>query len=78
MEIRKIMVVGAGFMGSGIAQVTAAAGYEVVLRDISDAFVAKGMAAIAKNLSGSVAKGKLTEAEKEAVRWGTAARLIGG
>ena len=67
MEIRRIMVVGAGFMGSGIAQVTAAAGYEVVLRDISDAFVAKGMAAIAKNLAGSVAKGKLTEAEREAI-----------
>jgi 3-hydroxybutyryl-CoA dehydrogenase len=67
MEIRKIMVVGAGFMGSGIAQVMAAAGYEVVLRDISDAFVAKGMAAIAKNLTGSVAKGKLTEAEKETI-----------
>ncbi len=67
MEIRRIMVVGAGFMGSGIAQVTAAAGYDVVLRDISDAFVAKGMAAIAKNLAGGVAKGKLTEAGKEAI-----------
>jgi len=67
MEIRKIMVVGAGFMGSGIAQVMAAAGYDVALRDISDAFVAKGMAAIAKNLTGGVAKGKLTEAEKETI-----------
>jgi 3-hydroxybutyryl-CoA dehydrogenase len=67
MEIKRIMVVGAGFMGSGIAQVMAAAGHDVVLRDISDALVAKGMGAIAKNLTNSVAKGKLTEAEKEAI-----------
>lgn len=67
MEIKRIMVVGAGFMGSGIAQVVAAAGYDVVLRDISDALVAKGMAAIAKNLAGGVAKGKITEAQKEAI-----------
>jgi 3-hydroxybutyryl-CoA dehydrogenase len=67
MEIRKIMVIGAGFMGSGIAQVMAAAGYEVVLRDISDAFVAKGMGAIAKNLAGSVAKGKLSEADRDGI-----------
>lgn len=46
MEIKRIMVVGAGFMGSGIAQVMAAAGYDAVLRDIADAFVQKGMAAI--------------------------------
>jgi 3-hydroxybutyryl-CoA dehydrogenase len=67
MEIKRIMVVGAGFMGSGIAQVMAQAGYEVVLRDLTDAFVAKGMAAIAKNLAGAVAKGKLAETEKEAI-----------
>jgi 3-hydroxybutyryl-CoA dehydrogenase len=67
MEIKKIMVVGAGFMGSGIAQVMAQAGHEVVLRDLTDAFVAKGMGAIAKNLAGSVAKGKLSEADKEAI-----------
>ena len=67
MGIKKIMVVGAGFMGSGIAQVMAAAGYEVVLRDISDAFVAKGMDAIAKNLTGQVTKGKLAEKDKTAI-----------
>ena len=66
MEIKRIMVVGAGFMGSGIAQVMAAAGYEVVLMDVADGFVRKGMAAIEKNLSGSVAKGKLAEADKTA------------
>jgi len=67
MEIRRIMVIGAGFMGSGIAQVMAAAGYEVVLRDITDELVAKGMGAIKKNLTGQVAKGKLSEADKEAI-----------
>lgn len=67
MEIRKIMVIGAGFMGSGIAQVMAAAGYEVILRDVTDGLVAKGMGAIEKNLAGSVAKGKLAEADKEAI-----------
>jgi 3-hydroxybutyryl-CoA dehydrogenase len=60
------MVIGAGFMGSGIAQVVAAAGYEVVLMDVADGFVRKGMAAIEKNLAGSVAKGKLAEADKTA------------
>ncbi len=64
MEIKRIMVIGAGFMGSGIAQVMAAAGYDVVLMDVADGFVRKGMAAIEKNLSGSVAKGKLAEADK--------------
>ena len=66
MEIKRIMVVGAGFMGAGIAQVMAAAGYDVVLMDVADGFVRKGMAAIEKNLTGSVAKGKLAEAEKAA------------
>jgi 3-hydroxybutyryl-CoA dehydrogenase len=67
MEIRRIMVIGAGFMGSGIAQVMAAAGYEVVLRDIAEEFIARGMSAVAKNLVGNVAKGKLSEAEREAI-----------
>ena len=67
MEIRRIMVIGAGFMGSGIAQVIAAAGLEVVLQDITDGLVARGMGAIKKNLTGHVAKGKLSEADKEAI-----------
>lgn len=67
MEIKRIMVIGAGFMGSGIAQVMAAAGYDVVLMDVTDGFVWKGMAAIEKNLSGSVAKGKLAKEDKEAI-----------
>jgi 3-hydroxybutyryl-CoA dehydrogenase len=66
MEIKRIMVIGAGFMGSGIAQVMAAAGYDVVLMDVADGFVRKGMATIEKNLAGSVSKGKLAEADKAA------------
>ncbi|MCX5825155.1 MAG: 3-hydroxyacyl-CoA dehydrogenase NAD-binding domain-containing protein [Deltaproteobacteria bacterium] len=64
--MKRIMVIGAGFMGSGIAQVMAAAGYDVVLMDVADGFVRKGMAAIEKNLAGGVAKGKLAEADKTA------------
>ena len=67
MEIKRIMVIGAGFMGSGIAQVMAAAGYDVTLMDVADGFVRKGMAAIEKNLAGSVAKGKLAEEDKTAI-----------
>ncbi|MBA4422977.1 MAG: 3-hydroxybutyryl-CoA dehydrogenase [Syntrophus sp. (in: bacteria)] len=67
MEIRRIMVIGAGFMGSGIAQVMAAAGHEVVLGDIAEEFIARGMDAVAKNLAGHVAKGKLSEADREAI-----------
>lgn len=67
MEIKKIIVVGAGFMGSGIAQVMAMAGYEVVLHDITDEFVKKGLAALEKNLAAGVAKGKLAESEKAAI-----------
>jgi len=66
VEIKRIMVVGAGFMGSGIAQVMAAAGYDVVLMDVADGFVRKGVDAIEKNLAANVAKGKLAEADKTA------------
>ena len=67
MEIDKIMVVGAGQMGSGIAQVAAQSGYQVVLNDISAELVQKGMAAIDKNLSRAVSKGKMDEAAKNSV-----------
>ena len=67
MEVNRIMVVGAGFMGAGIAQVVAAAGYRVVLRDIDDALVARGMGTITKNLKGAAAKGRISEADAEAI-----------
>ena len=67
MEIKKIMVVGAGLMGSGIVQVMATAGFEVVMRDLAEEFVKKGMAAIEKNLQANIAKGKLEESRKAVI-----------
>ncbi len=61
----KIFVLGAGTMGAGIAQAFAAKGYEVILRDIKDEFVDRGLAGIQKNLSRLVAKEKITEEEME-------------
>ena len=65
MEIKKLGVVGAGVMGNGIAQVAAQIGLEVVMRDIEDAFVERGMKGIDKFLSRSVEKGKLEAKEKD-------------
>ncbi len=65
MEIKKIGVMGAGQMGAGIAQVAAQSGYEVVLRDIKDEFVEKGLDGIKKILEKSVKKERITESEKE-------------
>jgi len=64
MDIKKVMVIGAGFMGSGIAQVSAQAGYKVYLYDISSEAVEKGMAGVKKNLTRSVEKGKIAEESK--------------
>ncbi|OPX85921.1 MAG: putative 3-hydroxybutyryl-CoA dehydrogenase [Pelotomaculum sp. PtaB.Bin013] len=67
MEIKKIMVIGAGQMGSGIAQVSIAAGYDVVVNDINDTFVNRGIGLIDKNLSKDVSKGRLDESAKAAL-----------
>ena len=67
MEIKKVLVIGAGQMGSGIAQVMAQAGLEVNLRDIDQKFVDKGLAGIEKNLSKMVEKGKLSADDKAAI-----------
>jgi len=67
MEFSKVMVIGAGQMGGGIAQVMAQKGITVVLRDIKQSFVDKGIIRIGENLSRSVAKGKLTDDEKNAI-----------
>ena len=67
MELKKIGVVGAGAMGNGIAQVLAQVGYEVVMRDIEDQYVQRGLGAIDKFLSKSVEKGKLEASEREAI-----------
>ncbi|MEB2627235.1 3-hydroxybutyryl-CoA dehydrogenase [Peribacillus frigoritolerans] len=67
MGIQKVMVIGAGQMGSGIAQVCAMSGYEVLLHDLKDEYVEKGLGTIAKNLSRQVEKGKLESEEKDAI-----------
>ena len=61
----KVFVLGAGTMGAGIAQTFATKGYEVILRDIKDEFVDRGLAGIQKNLDRLVSKEKITEDEKE-------------
>jgi 3-hydroxybutyryl-CoA dehydrogenase len=63
-----IGVVGAGTMGNGIAQVVARAGYRVILRDVKDEFLERGLAAIDKNLQRDVDKERLSSDEKEAIR----------
>ncbi len=67
MTDQKIGVVGAGTMGNGIAHVFAQSGFQVVLQDIAQDFVDKGMATIAANLQRGVDKGKLSAEEKDAV-----------
>jgi 3-hydroxybutyryl-CoA dehydrogenase len=65
--ISKIMVLGAGTMGAGIVQVAAQSGLEVIVRDIKQEFVDKGIAGIDKLLSKNVDKGKMTAEDKAAV-----------
>ena len=60
MAIRSVGVLGCGLMGSGIAQVCAAAGYKTVVREVDDILLNKGLGRIKKFLEGGVAKGKLT------------------
>lgn len=67
MGIQKVMVIGAGQMGSGIAQVCAQAGFDVKLNDIKQEFFERGLGVITKNLSRDVEKGRKTEDEKAAV-----------
>jgi 3-hydroxybutyryl-CoA dehydrogenase len=64
--IQRIGVLGAGTMGHGIAQVAAAAGYQVVLRDVNEAAIERGRAAIERNLAKGVQLGKVTEQDRDA------------
>ena len=66
MDIKKIMVVGSGTMGSGIAQVMAETGYEVILNDIKQEFLDRAMEKITKQLERDVEKERKTEEEKKA------------
>ena len=65
--IETIGVIGAGTMGNGIAQVAARAGHKIILRDVKDEFLQRGMAAIDKSLQRDVDKERLTEEEKRAI-----------
>ncbi|MEK4027688.1 3-hydroxybutyryl-CoA dehydrogenase [Pseudobacillus sp. FSL P4-0506] len=67
MEVKKLMVIGAGQMGSGIAQVCAQAGYEVLLNDLKTEFIERGIGVIEKNLSRQVQKERMTSEEKAGI-----------
>ena len=67
MQIKNIGVVGAGIMGSGIAQVAASAGYNVILNDIEDKFIDRGLTAISHSLERMVKKDKITSAEAKTI-----------
>jgi 3-hydroxybutyryl-CoA dehydrogenase len=67
MEIKTITVIGAGLMGSGIAQVAAQAGYQVNMLDVSQEFVDRGMSVINKLLQGKVNKGTLSNENKDQI-----------
>ena len=67
-QIKKVGVLGAGLMGHGIAQVAAQSGYEVVLREVDDATLAKGVGKIEKQLARAVEKGKSSQEDADGVR----------
>jgi 3-hydroxybutyryl-CoA dehydrogenase len=67
MEIKTILVVGAGTMGAGVAQLAAQQKFQVILVDVSQALADKGKAKLAKGLAGRVEKGKLTQAEADEI-----------
>jgi len=73
MDIRTVGVLGCGLMGSGIAQISAAAGYQTIVREIDDPALQRGLARIDKFLDGGVARGKLSRESRDA----TLSRLSG-
>src|SRR5271168_92537 len=66
-EIKTVAVLGAGTMGNGIAHVFARAGYHVILRDVEQRFLERGLETVAKNLDREIKKGKLPEAARAGV-----------
>ena len=67
MDIKTFGVIGSGQMGNGIAQVAAASGLSIIMNDISQEFVDRGMKTISKNLDRAIEKGKMTTEEKQVV-----------
>jgi len=68
MEIKKVGVVGCGFMGAGIVQICAQSGYEVAVADISEQILSKGIATIEYYLSRGVEKGRMSRQDKDSTR----------
>src|SRR5437016_3718945 len=68
MGIKKVGVLGCGLMGSGIAQVAATAGFETVVREVSDDLIAKGFAGIEKSLAKFAEKGTITAEQQSEIR----------
>jgi 3-hydroxybutyryl-CoA dehydrogenase len=66
-EIKRVGVLGCGLMGSGIAQVAAAAGYETIVREVSEDVCQRGIGGIGKQLGKSVDKGKLSAEDRDAI-----------
>jgi 3-hydroxybutyryl-CoA dehydrogenase len=68
MDIRKVGVLGCGLMGSGIAQVAASAGFETVVKEVSDDLITRGFAGIDKSLAKFVEKGTITSDQQREIR----------
>ena len=68
MAIKKVGVLGCGLMGSGIAQVAATAGFDTVVKEVSDEFINKGFAGIEKSLSKFAEKGTITADQQREIR----------
>ena len=68
MEIKKVGVLGCGLMGAGIAQVAATAGFETVMKEVSDDFIAKGFSGIEKSLAKFAEKGTITSEQQTEIR----------
>lgn len=73
MEIRRVGVVGCGLMGSGIVEVCARGGYTVIVREVNDDLLTKGLERVERSMQRGVERGKVSEAEAEAAR----ARITG-
>ena len=63
-NIKTVAVLGAGTMGNGIAHVFARAGYSVILRDVEQRYLERGLETVAKNLDREIKKGKLADTER--------------
>src|SRR3954470_21113407 len=64
-RIKKVGVIGGGLMGSGVSQVSAAAGFPTTVREVSDALCTKARQSIEKTLAKGIERGKVTEAERD-------------